>query len=440
MAGNQRARWRGCWLLLAAAICLPWVPGARAHEIPVDVHVRVYLAVEQDSLVALIRVPLEAMRDVEFPLREQGYLDLERLDTELTDAAELWLSRDLVLYADGAPLKPMMVAARVALPGDGAFASFESARHAMSEERLPAKTALYWQQAQLDAEFRYPLANPDAELALDPRLARLGMRTTTDVRLVRPGEATARFVFVGDPGLVSLMPGSASVFRSFLVDGFRHVLGGVDHLLFLAALVLPVRRLRPLIVMVTAFTVAHSLTLAAAVFGLVPETLWFAPLVEMLIAATIVIMAFENILWPAVERRWLIAYGFGLVHGFGYAFALGSSLQLAGDHRFVSLAAFNIGIELGQLLVLLAALPVLRWLFDRLPPRPTAILLSALIAHTGWHWLLERYEVFSQYTVSLPVLDSDFLILALRWMLLLLVAALVVWLARPLVRAFSPAR
>src|SRR4029453_9951791 len=104
----------------------------------------------------------------------------------------------------------------------------------------------------------------------------------------------------------------------FVVSGFWHILEGNDHLLFLCCLVIPFRRLRPLIVIVTAFTVGHSISLIAAAFGFVPDGLWFPPLVETMIAITILYMALENIFYAAtgklagdISRRWIIAFAFG---------------------------------------------------------------------------------------------------------------------------------
>jgi len=129
----------------------------------------------------------------------------------------------------------------------------------------------------------------------------------------------------------------------------------------------------------------------AAAFGLAPEGLWFPPLVETLIAASIVYMALENIVGANALRRWIIAFGFGLVHGFGFAFALRESLQFAGSHLVTALLAFNVGVEIGQIAVLLVMVPALNLLFRYLPERIGVIILSALIAHTGWHWMTERF-------------------------------------------------
>ena len=190
--------------------------------------------------------------------------------------------------------------------------------------------------------------------------------------------------------------------------GFDHILDGIDHLLFLFCLVLPVRGFKPLAIVVTAFTVAHSITLFSAAFGYAPDALWFPPLVETLIAVSIVYMALENIVPRGAaggrrqagraSRRWIIAFGFGLVHGFGFSFALRETLQFAGAHVLTSLFAFNVGVELGQLLVL-ALLAPLVWLVFRfvVPERVGIVIASALAAHTAWHWMIERGSTLAKY-------------------------------------------
>ena len=200
--------------------------------------------------------------------------------------------------------------------------------------------------------------------------------------------------------------------RRFVEMGFLHILDGIDHLLFLACLVIPIRKLGTLVGVVTAFTVAHSITLIASASGFMPNRLWFPPLIETLIAASIVYMAFENIVGASTNRRrWIVAFGFGLVHGFGFSFALRENLQLAGSHLLTSLLAFNFGVELGQLAVLAALLPLLN-LFFRLvvEERMGTIILSALIAHTGWHWMIERFD----HLQAIPLSTSDAVLCARR--------------------------
>jgi len=125
--------------------------------------------------------------------------------------------------------------------------------------------------------------------------------------------------------------------------------------------------------------------------GLTPRALWFPTLVEVPIALSIVYMAFENTLGVGQDRRWTAAFGVGLVHGFGFSFALSEPLQFAGSHLATSLLAFNVGVEFGQRLVLLLLIPLRDFVFRRLPnERLGIILVSALIVHTAWPWTGDR--------------------------------------------------
>jgi hypothetical protein len=166
----------------------------------------------------------------------------------------------------------------------------------------------------------------------------------------------------------------------------------------------------------------------ASAVGLAPDALWFPPLIEVLIAISIVYMAFENIVGPKLERRWLIAFGFGLVHGFGFSFALRQSMQFAGAHLATSLVSFNIGVELGQLLVIALAIPALALLFKYVvAERMGTIILSAIVAHTAWHWMLDRGAILRQYRVQWPALDLAFLASAMRALMLVLIVVAAGW-------------
>jgi len=200
------------------------------------------------------------------------------------------------------------------------------------------------------------------------------------------------FQIHGDTGWIDLDPSWWAATRSFVILGFKHILDGYDHLLFLCCLVIPLLRLKDLLVVVSAFTVGHSMTLIGAAFGLAPQALWFPALVEVLIAASILWMALENIV--GVGNRWILAATFGLVHGFGFSFALRESLQFAGNHLLTSLLAFNVGVELGQVLVVSILWATLRALKLQ---QVWTIVLSTLIAHTAWHWLWDRWEILRKY-------------------------------------------
>jgi hypothetical protein len=225
----------------------------------------------------------------------------------------------------------------------------------------------------------------------------------------------------------------------FVKLGFLHILDGTDHLLFLLCLVIPFRRFGALIPIVTAFTVAHSITLIASAYDFAPSALWFPPLIETLIACSIVYMALENIVGGAtVHRRWMIAFGFGLVHGFGFSFALKQTLQFAGSHLLTSLLGFNIGVELGQLLVLALLVPALEFVFRHIvAERMGTIILSALVAHTGWHWMMDRADRLRQFRFEWPLIDAALLATALRVLTVAVLLAGLGWAARAVLREYA---
>lgn len=415
-------------LMLLAA----WLPGAGfAHDIPGDVRIVAYVKPANDRLQLLVRVPLAAMREVEFPVRGPGYLDLRRADAALAGAASLWLADNLELYeGDTRLMQPRIVTARVSLASDKSFTTFESAMAHLQGERVSPDTDLYWNQQLLDVLFEVPIQSAASAFSIHPKFSRLGQRVVTALRFLPPDSAERAFEFHGDPGLVRLDPRWHQAVLRFVESGFLHILEGIDHLLFLLCLVIPFRRFVPLAVIVTSFTIAHSITLLAAAFGYAPGGLWFPPLIETLIALSIVWMALENITGAtSIQRRWVIAFIFGLVHGFGFSFALSESLQFAGAHLVTSLVAFNIGVELGQLLVLLVLVPLLNLLFRHaMAERIGIIILSALVAHTGWHWMQERGEQLLKF--PLPVMDAAAWASLLRWLLATLLLGAAMWFAR----------
>jgi len=417
----------------AALACLLPGPGA-AHDIPNDVKVHMFVKPAAGKLQVLVRVPLAAMREVDVPQRGQGYLDLARADAALRTAASLWITDNLDVFEGESRLeKPKLVAARVTLPSDKSFGSFEDALAHLKGPRLPESMELYWNQQLLDVLFEYPIQSEQSRFSIDPRLARLGLQVLTALRFLPPGGETRAFEFHGNPGRVHLDPSWHQAALRFVESGFWHILEGIDHLLFILCLVIPFRRFGPLVLVVTAFTVAHSITLIAAAFGLGPSGLWFPPLIETLIAVSILYMALENVIGANVRRRWIIAFAFGLVHGFGFSFALQESLQFAGSHLVTSLLSFNVGVELGQLLVLVILVPLLDFLFRRaVAERIGTIILSGIVAHTAWHWMLERWDVLRKF--PMPALDAAALANAMRWLMALMVLAALVWLAAAALR------
>ncbi len=420
---------RNCVSLIGALVLL--LPSAAvAHDIPADVTVQAFLKPEGQLLRLIVRVPLKAMLDIDFPKRGPGYLDLARVDASLRHAATLWVSDRMEVYEDEISLPaPKVVQARVSLQSDKSFGSYEEALGHVTGAPLPDQTELFWDQAMLDVLFEYPIISDRSPLSIRSGLSRLGIRVVTVLRFVAPGGIVRAFEFVGDPGLIRLDPRWHQAALRFVELGFRHILDGTDHLLFLLCLVIPLRRFGSLIPVVTSFTVAHSITLIASAYNLGPDALWFPPLIETLIAISIVYMALENITGSNIRRRWMITFGFGLVHGFGFSFALQQTLQFAGSHLLTSLLSFNVGVELGQILVLVILIPALEILFRfAVAERMGTIILSAIVAHTGWHWMIERGERLGQFQFQWPTVNAALLATVMRWLMVIVVLVAVIWL------------
>lgn len=406
--------------LVGLAVVLAVVPAVvLAHEVPKHVGVRAIVRPSTDRVMLLVQVPMDAMRDIEWPRRPDGQLDVAKAPPHLRDAAQLWVASGVRLF-DGATLlpEPRVLAVRAALPADRAFEDVASAMRAIREQPLADSVSIDPMQLRLETWLEIPTSSPVQDLRVEPSWAHLGVRTTTVMMLAPEQGATRVYTWDGDPGTVRLDPRWWHAAGRFVREGVTHLLGGLDHLAFLLCLALPVGAMRPLIGIVTAFTVAHSITLAAAVFGVTPDSAWFAAAVETGIALSIVWMALANVLGLSPEQRWRSAFLFGLIHGFGFSNALGDTLQFAGAHLAVSLAAFNVGLELAQLLVLLLWIPLFRWismrLADRISPRVLIVTLSALVAHEAWHWTSARLTEWRALPWMWPTFDQTLLLTMIR--------------------------
>ena len=213
----------------------------------------------------------------------------------------------------------------------------------------------------------------------------LGPDHHTLARIEAPG-TTQQFAFAPETRVarfpIETAPAASHSTGSFVVLGIHHILSGYDHLLFVIGLLLPGGDLLSLAKIITAFTIAHSVTLTLAVLQVVtlPDRL-----IEAVIALSIAYVAAENLFGrPAVSRRWLVSFCFGLVHGFGFSSAL-RELGLPAQGLLFSLLGFNVGVELGQALVVAICLPLLillrrtRWSHPAVVTSSVAILVVGLV-------------------------------------------------------------
>ncbi len=417
---RRRSSWLQAGLIFLAS-------NAFAHNIPVGATLQMFVKPQGHTLQVLVRVPLTTYTDAEYPRRAGDYVDLAKVDHSLRDAATVILLETLTMYeGDRQMPNPRIVSARMSLDSDTSFASFDTALAHVTGPPLAPETSMFWEQGKLDVLLEYPLQTEQPYLSMHAAFDRLAQHEITTVQYLPPNGVSRAYELEGDAGLVRLDPSWYHAASLFVVAGFHHILEGTDHLLFLFCLVIPFRRIRPLIPIVTAFTVAHSITLIASGYGYAPDVLWFPPLIEMLIAMSIVYMGLENIVVEQPARRWIITFFFGLVHGFGFSFVLRNTLQLAGSHVLTSLLFFNVGVEIGQLFVLILFVPALNLLFRYVvAPRLGTIILSALVVHQAWHWMEDRWDALKQF--PWPTITRGGLVSALGWLTVLVAAAAVVW-------------
>ncbi|MFF2753543.1 HupE/UreJ family protein [Psychrobacillus sp. NPDC058041] len=179
---------------------------------------------------------------------------------------------------------------------------------------------------------------------------------------------------------------SNSSWFSFFKLGMLHILTGYDHLLFLIALLLRKQTLKQYIGIVTAFTVAHSITLSLSVLDIVNLPSLF---VESVIALSIVYVALENIFRKKIQHRWGITFAFGLIHGLGFADLL-KEMALPKSHLAIALVSFNVGIEVIQLSIVLICLPILFYLHKQKNSLKLVQVLSAVIVIAGAYFLVNQ--------------------------------------------------
>jgi hypothetical protein len=420
---------------VALAACLAVLGGTapRAHDIPNDVTVQAFVRPEGQRLRIVLRVPLAAMRDLDYPRRgavNSGLLDVGRADATLHDAATLWIGDFLDVYEEGEKLPyPNVAAARASVQSDPSFASYDAALAHVLGPKLPDRTEFVWTQGLLDVLFEFPIHSDRSRFAMNPRFARLGIRTLTVVRFVPPSGEVRLFELDGDPGVVQLDPRAGTTIRQFAWSGVKRIADGTEEILLLICLVAPFLTWAAVRSIAASFAIACSVGLVASMMGIAPDALWFRPLIATLVAASVLYMALEDIIRPDMHRRQLGAFVAGVIFGFSFSFDLRQILQFAGAHRPIAIVAYDSGLTIGLLgvlaIVVSVAVVIVRYLVGA---RVATIVVSALIAHSAWHWTIDRADILRRFRFEWPALDLLFWASAMRWAMMLVVAAGLYWL------------
>lgn len=397
-----------------------------AHDVPAEMRAHAFAKAEDKRLHVLIRLPLALLLNIDLPKKGPGYIDLAQVDAGILRAVAA-ADKEISVYENGTKLSLMKGQGRISLPSDRSFEDFDSALASLQGPRLPSDVYVFWNQGYFDAQLEYSITSAESSFTLDFNVSPgLGDRLKLDLRYVGPDGVVRAYDLSAGAGAIPLDPHWYQAAWTFTKSGFEHILSGPDHLLFLLCLILPFRRIDwNLAGVITAFTIGHSITLIAAAYEFMPSGAWFPPLVELFIALSIMYMALENLVRPDLNRRWMLSGLFGIAHGFGFSFMLQEQLQYAGSHLLLSLLAFNVGIELGQFLLLLVAIPLLNALYRSRFAADSTItaIFSLLIGHTAWHWMGERFEALQQAewalsgAIVLALLAGGALVVGSAWLI-----------------------
>ena len=341
------------WLVIAITLCFASPGSARAHDVP-----RSESRIEVHGHVFRVEFRLD--------LLELGYVDTKGTGFISTDELDNSIGR---IYADfkqhflvGAPDSPIQITLE---------------RYRVVEDHV------------VDMELVYEFSHDVTELTLTStlsqitrpghqHLANVSMNGTLEEAVLNASNPTATFT--------SGESNALRTFGSFLRLGIMHIFTGYDHLAFLVGLLIVTTNLKSLIKIITAFTVAHSITLALATLDIVELP---TRLTESVIALSIAYVAVENLLGMRVIARYRIAFLFGLVHGFGFSSVL-REMGLSRGHLALSLFSFNLGVEIGQVAFVLVLFPLIVYMTASSSQRRFQMSVSLIVLCLATYWFVQR--------------------------------------------------
>ncbi len=408
---------------LATFICLLSQPALAHFKLNQNVRVH-HVTHSEDGLDIYLRMPMSyVVAELVGPQASYGlpapapytynkieggvlmhYLDQDALRSDPNGLAGL-AADTFELSVEGHALPATIVSMRLhPLGSEPGFATLAEAQSAITGGAVFPRAAseTYVGNVMLDLHLRYntgPVGTYRISHKSNPGLP--GQEDTANLILDYNGEQIRTFRATGlmhEPIIVS---GSATAAAStFVVEGIRHILEGPDHVMFVLCMIIGALNLHSLLARVTGFTLGHTVTLILGFFGVAPSGAWFIPTVELAIALSIIYAAIMAVRSTDQEhgdlKAFAITSGIGLLHGFGFSFMLHQILRVDAPNVWHSLLAFNVGVEIGQLMIVLLVWPLV--LFLRKQPgriwvgsRAAVALCASLVAVI---WVVERAEFF----------------------------------------------
>jgi HupE / UreJ protein len=391
-------RGRSSGAIGALLMCLTLSAAAEPlmHDLPQDTVMHAFFRAQGSEAHLLIRVPLDLLHGISWPTNHGEYAvnDSRAAVNQALDA----LGHALLVWQDGERLTPTISSGQLAALGDLSFANPEAAAAHIAQP-VDAELKIALDLGYLDAHFVYPIRPAPAVFSIQSRVAEdLQDLSKLIVQFVPDGNNRGGVLTISaQSGRVALNPNRRQAALGFVLVGMQGVLANADSLLFIVCLMIPFRRARDFAAPCAAFALANIISLAGTAFGFAPDGIWFAALAASVSAVLIFFLALGNIFGAHLQRRRLWTGLFGFTLGFGFAKLLVGRLQFAGDHSQIALWFFALGIDLGALLAsALTFVGLALILRGARAGRIGIIVLSAIGAHTAWHWMIDRLGVLWQ--------------------------------------------
>jgi hypothetical protein len=391
-------------IVFIAILAFPRWAIANGSDLPPEVVLQGFVKLEDGRAHLLVRLPLLLFSNFPLPKRGPGYLDLQNIDPKLKQIANA-TSHLVELSENGVTLAPTTRDVQLSLLSDRSFAGYPNALAHLQGPPLPASTDLFWNQGFFDVHFEYALQARPPNLWLRVNVPpEVGQRVKLQLEYLPDGETVRSYEISGDAGWIPLDPRWYEAAWLFAKAGFADAFA-LDRFVFLLCLIAPFRQFRGVLTLILVLAGLQALTLTAVAEGALAnvEVGWLPLLSNAVLAAAMVLLAIANLAAPTLRRRWFLVALVGALGGFGLGRLFMNAAQFVGTHSLVAVVCFNIGLVVGEVVILAIAFYALRLLFARLlGPILGLIVLSAMVGHAGWHGMVDNGGELGRQLGHLP--------------------------------------